>query len=243
MKKYRVNYKDRNYVVSADNHISAVNKVRKVYKDAKIKDFDEKPYLNELSKLAVEGQRLSDLKRTIIKAAEKIPQIAERGYSDPRISQWVKQARRLKDKWNRVAKILVDKFNLGSTYLYDTNVPDANLWNGFESSLPDESAVRRLKYAIMDTRERKGQHDAAIKDSKASDIVKEIKKAYPSVHIKTISKSSGNTYLTFSNYPNKSYSETSNWEKFLNYLGKKYIGSDTNYDASASSMWFWENKM
>lgn len=219
MKKYRVNYKDRNYVVSADNHISAVNKVRKVYKDAKIKDFDEKPYLNELSKLAVEGQRLSDLKRTIIKAAEKIPQIAERGYSDPRILQWVKQARQLKDKWNRVAKILVDKFNLGSTYLYNTNVPDANLWNGFESSLPDESAVRRLKYAIMDTRERKGQRDAAIKDSKASDIAKEIKKAYPQVKMKFLAKS-GDVNIEITNYPEPA----TKFHQFMKYTLDKIAG-------------------
>lgn len=40
MKKYKVNYKDRNYIVSADNHISAVNKVRKAYQDGRIKDGD-----------------------------------------------------------------------------------------------------------------------------------------------------------------------------------------------------------
>jgi len=231
MKKYRVTYRDRNYIVSADNHISAVNKVRKAYKDAKIKDFDEKLYLNELSKLAVEGRKLSDLKQTIIKAAKKIPQIAERGYSDPRISQWIKQSRQLKDKWNRIAKILVDKFNLGSTYLYDTNVSDNNLWNGFESSLPDESAVRRLKYAIMETRERKGQRDAAIKDSKTSDVAKEIKKAYPQVKMQFKSIPGRDAKIILTNYPEPA----TKFHQFMKYTLDKIVGKGNYEYASMGS--------
>lgn len=161
MKKYKVNYKDRNYIVSADNHISAVNKVRKAYQDAKIKDFDEKPYLNELSKLTVEAQRLKMLRHKIVEFYKNYPANNDNWLNDAKVIQWVKQARQLRDKWNRIGKILVDKFNLGSMYLFRPDESDKEVWF---TQLPESEHVKYFKNIIKAERERKGQRDAAIKD-------------------------------------------------------------------------------
>lgn len=163
MKKYKVNYKDRNYIVSADNHIEAANKVRKVYQDAKIKDFDEKPLLDKLFKIAAEGERLNNLQSKIFSAIEgtNIRDI----FKDSRVAQWIKQVRKLRSEWNKFAEILINKFQLGPTdYWFDPNVPDGKIWKGFKSGAPNESVARDMKYAISRIRERKGQRDAAIKD-------------------------------------------------------------------------------
>ena len=163
MKKYKVNYKDRNYIVSADNHISAVNKVRKAYQDAKIKDFDEKPLLDKLFKIAAEGERLNNLQSKIFSAIKgtNVRDI----FKDPRVAQWIKQVRKLRSEWNKFAEILINKFQLGPTdYWFDPNEPDGKIWKGFKSGAPDGSVARDMKYAISRIRERKGQRDAAIKD-------------------------------------------------------------------------------
>lgn len=148
--KYKVKYQDRNYVVTADSHIEAADKVRRMC-DARIKDFDEKPYLNELSKLAVEGQRLNMLRHKIVEFFNDNPANQTDWINNAKVKQWVKQARQLGDKWNRITKILVDKFNLGTTYLYQPGNFDEGVWF---ATLPEQEHVNYIKNAIQLKRER-----------------------------------------------------------------------------------------
>lgn len=191
------------------------------YNDAAIKDFDEKPYLNELSKLAVEGQRLKMLRHKIVEFYKNYPANKDNWLNDAKVIQWVKQARQLRDKWNRIGKILVDKFDLGSMYLFRPDDSDKEVWF---TELPGSEHVGYFKNIIKAERERKGQRDAAIKDFDEVPYIKELEKiAAESEKITSVANkpNAPESAKALKNGP-RAKALIANWNKIINSMLDKF---------------------